>query len=264
MERVGYIYKYTFPNGKIYIGQTARNIKARFAEHCYSARKKDGYYLHNAIAKYGKDNIKIEIVETITDLNTLSLREQLNEKEIFYINYFNSLIPNGYNTVQGGNSNLGFKHREESKLAISKANTGHIVTQKTRELISQRLKGHIVSEETKRNISKAKKESTYVPSEETRKLLSSKRKGVKFTKEHKEKISKALKGRVFTKETIEKIKEKLTHSILQFNKENILISEYKNINEASKASNTTVSNIYKCLCGKNKTANGYIWKYKNK
>ena len=29
----GYIYKYTFPDGKVYIGQTRRPIELRHAEH---------------------------------------------------------------------------------------------------------------------------------------------------------------------------------------------------------------------------------------
>lgn len=77
------IYKITNPKGKIYIGQSI-NIDRRFKEYnkiqCSQSTK-----LYNSFKKYGPENHKFEIIEEC-------LVEQLNEKEEFYIKFFNSHI----------------------------------------------------------------------------------------------------------------------------------------------------------------------------
>lgn len=61
--KLGKIYRITnLVNNKIYIGQTIRDLKVRFKQHCY---KKGCTYLHNAILKYGKENFKIELIEEV-------------------------------------------------------------------------------------------------------------------------------------------------------------------------------------------------------
>lgn len=86
-----YIYKISNDiNDKIYIGQT-NNVKRRFTEHC---QKNENSIIHKAIVKYGKEHFKIEI---------LGYFENYNEKEEYYIKFFNSIIPNGYNVLPGGN-----------------------------------------------------------------------------------------------------------------------------------------------------------------
>lgn len=93
-----YIYKITNNiNGKIYIGKTVKSIERRFWEHKNNAKKGRKTALYNAIRKYGEDNFSIEI---ICNCNTL---EELNEKEIYYINKFNSSKSKyGYNLTSGG------------------------------------------------------------------------------------------------------------------------------------------------------------------
>lgn len=96
------IYKITnIINGKSYIGQSI-NIDKRIKEHFYKAScQKDCSYnsiLHSAIRKYGEANFKIEIVvECCTD--------KLDELEKYYIQEFNTLTPNGYNILAGGQQN---------------------------------------------------------------------------------------------------------------------------------------------------------------
>ena len=94
------IYKITNKiNGKIYIGQST-NIMKRWNQHYLGAFLKDSEQnnlLHKAIKKYGVTNFYFEI-EELCDI------EDLNKKEIEYIKFYNSLQPNGYNIVQGGNN----------------------------------------------------------------------------------------------------------------------------------------------------------------
>lgn len=86
------IYKITNKiNNKIYIGQSV-DIIDRFRRH---KRAKDDYIIHKAIRKYGVDNFTFEIIEECP-------REELDDKEKFWIKYYNSFSNNGYNMTPGG------------------------------------------------------------------------------------------------------------------------------------------------------------------
>ena len=85
------IYKITNTiNQKVYIGQSIHPIQ-RFSEHCYNNTDS---LIHRAIKKYGKENFQFEIIES--DI------EDYNEKEKYWINYYNCISPNGYNLSCGG------------------------------------------------------------------------------------------------------------------------------------------------------------------
>lgn len=109
------IYKITNKiNGKVYIGQTVRSLKERFAEHCKPSS--ECVALIKAIKKYGKRNFKLEILHKAVDL------VELNEKEEFYIKLYNSADKKfGYNCNLGGKNRL---HTEETKNKIRLAHLG--------------------------------------------------------------------------------------------------------------------------------------------
>lgn len=109
------IYKITnLVNNKVYIGQTVRTLKERMMEH----NRHRTTMIDKALKKYGKENFNIELLDSA---NTL---EELNEKEIYYINYYNSKKPNGYNLCNGGDNTKGFVHREISKIKMSNKKKG--------------------------------------------------------------------------------------------------------------------------------------------
>lgn len=117
---LGIIYCYTnLINSKKYIGQTI-NPQQRFNAHNSAAfNEKSPEYdscFHRALRKYGVENFKYEIIDTADTY------EELNKKEIYYIQKFNTLVPNGYNVIDGGNNALR-PHSEETKrkLMISHA-----------------------------------------------------------------------------------------------------------------------------------------------
>lgn len=86
------IYKITnLLNEKIYIGQTRQPIEKRFLQHF-----KADSPLGQDMREYGIENFTIEIIERCEN------QEQLNEREIFWINALNSKQPNGYNVTSGG------------------------------------------------------------------------------------------------------------------------------------------------------------------
>lgn len=90
------IYKITKKeNGKSYIGQS-NDIERRFQEHRY---KKD-IPVEIAIQKYGADAFDYEIIEEC-DL------KDLDEKEKYWIAYYNTFKGFGYNCSPGGGDNRG-------------------------------------------------------------------------------------------------------------------------------------------------------------
>ena len=123
MIKVCGIYKITNKiNGKCYIGQS-NDIHRRWKQEL-APNAKLNPHLARAFEKYGIDNFEFEIIEECQ-------REQLNEREQFYIEIYHSIDPKlGYNKTEGGDGNLGrhFIMSEEQKEKIRKANTGRKYT----------------------------------------------------------------------------------------------------------------------------------------
>lgn len=105
---MGSIYKITNKvNGKVYIGQTIYP-KDRFNQHISDSYKKerDSYnsHFHQAIRKYGPENFIYEIIENVND-------SELNERETYWIEYYDS-FNNGYNSTLGGGGNRKYKPQD--------------------------------------------------------------------------------------------------------------------------------------------------------
>lgn len=95
----GYIYKITNDfDDKVYIGQTIRTVEIRFNEHISHSTAEDrkALHLYAAMNKYGKEHFKAEQIDTAIN------QEDLNNKEKYWIKYYNS-IETGYNILEGGN-----------------------------------------------------------------------------------------------------------------------------------------------------------------
>lgn len=97
---MGAIYCYTnLINQKKYIGQSI-DPKQRYNAHKSSAFNESAREynspLHRAMRKYGYDNFSYTILQETNDIDLL------NELEIFYIAYYNTQVPNGYNILPGG------------------------------------------------------------------------------------------------------------------------------------------------------------------
>lgn len=84
-------------NNHSYVGQSV-NIEKRWYRHSLAS---DECYFHNAIKKYGWQNFQCKILKEIENNN----KEQLNYWEKYYIQLYNTLMPNGYNMTTGGDSN---------------------------------------------------------------------------------------------------------------------------------------------------------------
>ena len=99
-------------NGKSYIGQ-AVDVKKRFQSHCKpSAWILNGDLVGRAIQKYGKENFVCEtLCENVDDYN---------EQEIYYIEKYNTIAPNGYNISSGGESPPVFSGCEHPEAVLTK------------------------------------------------------------------------------------------------------------------------------------------------
>lgn len=101
----GFIYLITNSvNGMRYVGQTRRDIQSRIVNHKSTSKKRSykNEYLYFDVQKYRWDSFIISEIEKIC-CNTLDeLKEILDKKEIFYIDKYNCIYPNGYNIQTGG------------------------------------------------------------------------------------------------------------------------------------------------------------------
>lgn len=92
------IYKITNQiSGHAYIGQSV-DIEERFRQHikrAYDSKKEYNKVLYAAIRLYGTNNFTFEILEEIVNI------EELNDREIYWIAYYNT-YNDGYNETPGG------------------------------------------------------------------------------------------------------------------------------------------------------------------
>lgn len=109
-------------------------------------------YFHKSIRKYGWDAFQWEI------LCECKSRDDMNEKEKFYIREYNTFAPNGYNSTLGGDGQNGCKwwfgkhHTEESKKKMSVSGKKKRLTEEHKRKISLNHR-HYQTEETKQKIS---------------------------------------------------------------------------------------------------------------
>ncbi len=82
-------------NGKRYVGQTTHRLARRWNWHIAHSRdtKRKRSYISLAIAKYGRENFKIEKLAEAHDA------ESLTALETKYIQELNTLAPTGYNLI---------------------------------------------------------------------------------------------------------------------------------------------------------------------
>jgi group I intron endonuclease len=91
-------------NGKIYIGLTTKSINWRTTGHLTEQT-----YIGKVLRKYGLQSFDISTIDSAED------KIILGDKEKYWIGFYNSHGPNGYNLTDGGEGGSGYKHTEEVK-----------------------------------------------------------------------------------------------------------------------------------------------------
>lgn len=123
-------------NGKKYIGQTVLTFNERYNFSGVGAERVFGYlkfreenqntykdklyhnnHLLNAMKKYGVENFEVSIIDTAESV------EELNAKEIYWID-FHDAYTNGYNKSLGGGNNKGWTPSDETRELWSKTRKG--------------------------------------------------------------------------------------------------------------------------------------------
>lgn len=157
-------------NNKWYVGQTIGTLDERWKRHVQRSKntKSTKSHLHAAMVKYG-----IEHFETITLMDGLSDKQELDKWEKIFISCFESRNPAfGYNLTKGGWGSLGWKHSEESRNKMSLQRIGN-----------QYAKGFKHSEETRAKLSKAYNRNPAFKRGQTGPI------GIKWSKERREAFS---------------------------------------------------------------------------
>lgn len=112
------IYKYENKiNHKIYIGQT-NNPDRRFKEHMYGHSYATSL-IEKAIKKYGIENFDFQIIEWT---------DNYNEREKYWIEWYNCYKPYGYNICEGGGYLPNQQGENHSQAKISKETARAIQT----------------------------------------------------------------------------------------------------------------------------------------
>lgn len=192
------LYKISFSTThKIYIGISSRSAKKRLSAHTSPSTKS---LIATAIRKHGNP-----ILEVLYETDSW---EELCNKEVEYIAAYNSIAPNGYNISLGGEGSLGVLKSEETRRKMSNALKGRTLTEAQlnhlRYMQSLNV-GKPCKESTRVKISMAQKGK--VVSDKTKAKLKEVNIGRKHSNETKNKISEGLRGRVCTKETRAKLSE---------------------------------------------------------
>ena len=215
--------------GKYYVGETLY-LRKREIQHFSNLKtnKHENDYLQKSYNKYGKDAFEFIILEAD---NSFTL-EELNEKEKYYIEYFDS-DKNGYNLTVGGEGTQGRLLTEEEKKRKSQEMKGE----------KNHFYGKQHSQETKKLLSKRASEKvgqknpfygkTHSPDwKEKRRMM--------YERKIEEGWVDPKKGKSQPKEAVQKMKENMPH------RKSIMVDgkEYMSISECSRLTGIKLSTIH--------------------
>lgn len=93
IDKTFYVYMYTSPSGKHYVGRTCQEKSRRSGGKGYGYKTSTAFW--NAIQKYGWDNFEYKVLEENIKCN------DIDERENYWIDYYHSSIEeNGYNLLK--------------------------------------------------------------------------------------------------------------------------------------------------------------------
>lgn len=111
-----YIYKITHKDtGNVYIGQTTRSVAKRWKEHCRPSvlNAASCKYISHAIKKHGSESFSVEAI------GQYMCHEDLDDAERYFIAYYDSVAPSGYNLDSGGNGKKEINTISKQKISVA-------------------------------------------------------------------------------------------------------------------------------------------------
>lgn len=251
-------------NNKLYVGHTT-NFKKRFSKHLNTLRRDihANSHLQNSWNKYGESNFKFEILENCEEKFLYSV-------ENYWCNLLNVL-----------DTRYGYNKKETSPTGNKTK-----LTKEAIEKIKTTLKGRKLSNEAYKNLLLTVKQRSGKNHYNCKKVFQYSLEG-NFIRKYdyiteiteygynNKLISKVLSGKgksacgfiwttTYLGPQIEAYcKKERGKEIGQYTINNVLITKYKTLNQASIESHTNKTSICGVMSGKNKTANGFKWKYIN-
>jgi group I intron endonuclease len=268
---MGYIYKITNTiTGKLYVGETAQEDPyVRWKGHQEAFRRGRGCpALRDAVKKYGIENFRFEVLVICFDDARFDMERE-------YIKRLNTMVPNGYNILEGGLGGAGFKgktHSEETKMRLREISTKLVSDPEYKKKASERARAQMKkAKEEGVNLGKLVKES-----EKYRKALEEGRVGSAgrldgVSEESRKKVSESLKkyyqncgpthnDSASIKRHRNAMAKAVGVKVQKLDLENNLIATYESIAEAARSIGRNTNTISQCFSGKCKTAGGFKWK----
>ena len=283
---VGYIYLITdTTNGMKYTGKHHYHIEGQLDPNYHGS----GVIIKNIYRKR-PETLKEEYIKTCYS------EEEMCSDEQYYINFYDTLWPNGYNLTEGGD---GVLPSEESRRKMSESHKGKVppnkgipMSEEQKKKLSEINKGKVPPNKGKHHTEESKKKMSeshkglqtgekhpfffFFLSEETKKKLSDSLMGLQaadthpmfgkhHTEESKKKISEKQKGKKLSEETRRKMSKaringKQSKKVLQFTLDGEFVREWLSIAECTR-NGYNGANICYCCQGKRKSAYGFKWCY---
>lgn len=231
---MGYIYKITnLVTNKSYIGQTKKTVNYRIKEHFRQAQyeaqgKRKLTHFHASLNKYGRDNFKVETLEKCND-------DLLNEREIYWINYYDT-YNNGYNSTTGGQA----LNNSPSKIILQYGLNGQYIQMfESADKAAEAINGNSVS------IRQCCNSNSYNKSYGGYQW--------KYFELNFPMTIESVKG------TVGRVGQK----ILQYDKRGNLLNKFANVSEAAQLSNVSRRSISFACTKEQDSAGGFQWRYED-
>ena len=271
----GCIYKYTFSDGKVYVGQTRRHISIRHREHMSPSTGPLNPRFWQAYQELGEP--KLEIIKEIEEENNYELIQALNRCETYYIKKWKSDdLDFGYNVKSSGTTycpDKAYLDDEFREIWTKIAQDGYSLFHSVYDKIENSCHEDLTEEE--KDFIKNSLLSNNIFSNSLNNVMDSHDYSIEdkdglfwldeaidfakmiFNEEHWAMIDKYI---AHNRETI--IEKRTRHKIVQqLSLQGDLIKEYRSIDEVREAlSLTRTDNIMNVIKGRQKTAYGYVWR----
>ncbi len=277
------IYKITSPTGKVYIGQS-HQIKKRFQQY-KGLRCADQPRIYNSLKKHGAESHTFECIAEYVSKTPIS-QSFLDYLEQFFMNSYRK---NGFELMNLREAGDKGRLSDESKRKLRKSLKGINTWSRGRKLTADQVAAirirrakQVFSDDDKRKISEGLrrfydlkgrkgpiKEPSRYPrvggkfSEEQRLRYSEERSGEKnqfYGKKHSDETRKLMS--LAGKDNKLGAKNGRAKAVNQYDLNMNLIKEWDFINQAAISLNISRQSINNAATGRNKTAHGFIWRYK--